>query len=717
MGMLVTACRFCPPLLLLIGLLVSSNPIGAQFSQQGSKLVGTNAREPSEQGFSVAVSGDGNTAIVGGWRDASQVGAVWIYMRSEGVWTQEGAKLVGTGAGGGASQGWSVALSADGNTAIVGGITDSDFHSLPGGGIGGANVGAAWVFTRREGVWTQQGAKLVGVGGAADFVYQGASVALSADGNTAIVGGYGDNHAVGAAWVFTRNGNVWKQQGAKLVGTGAAGKSCQGQSVALSADGNTAIVGGWCDNERVGAAWVFTRSQGVWTQQGTKLVGNDAAGNAVQGYSVSLSADGNTAVVGGYSDNQRVGAAWVYTRSGNRWTQQGAKLVGTGAAAAAAQGISVSLSANGDTTIVGAIGDDRLAGAAWVFTRKGGVWSQQGDKLVGTGATGAAAQGYAVALSADGNTAVLGGPYDVPSVDPYGTPTGTGAAWIFARGEPSEARPDLNQQGLTGSWYEAATSGQGLEIEIFPDTAPGTGIAFVGWFTYDMVAGGTERQRWYTAQGKVTTGQPSAPLTIYRNTGGNFNAPPATESQAVGSATLSFSTCSRGEWSYTFSDGSGRTGTIPLSRLTRSVTCSTTPPYLASADFALSGNWYDPAISGQGFIMEINPNSGVVFITWYTFAADGSEVGAAGQRWYTADGPFTPGMRAVSVTIYESTGGVFDTPPPAGAKTVAVGSGTLSFQSCTAATFSYDFVGGSNRGQHGFVALRRIGPVPAGCTA
>src|SRR6185437_14796906 len=99
--------------------------------------------------------------------------------------------------------------------------------------------------------------------------------------------------------------------------------------------------------------WVFTRSQGVWTQQGTKLVGNDAAGNAVQGYSVSLSADGNTAVVGGYSDNQRVGAAWVYTRSGNRWTQQGAKLVGTGAAAAAAQGISVSLSANGDTTIVG----------------------------------------------------------------------------------------------------------------------------------------------------------------------------------------------------------------------------------------------------------------------------------------------------------------------------------------------------------------------------
>ena len=108
---------------------------------------------------------------------------------------------------------------------------------------------------------------------------QGCSVALSADGNTAIVGGPNDNSGIGAAWVFTRSGGVWTQQGIKLVGTGAIGAAGQGNSVALSADGNTAIVGGPGDNSDTGAAWVFTRSGGVWTQQGSKLVGTGAVGN------------------------------------------------------------------------------------------------------------------------------------------------------------------------------------------------------------------------------------------------------------------------------------------------------------------------------------------------------------------------------------------------------------------------------------------------------
>jgi hypothetical protein len=96
---------------------------------------------------------------------------------------------------------------------------------------------------------------------------------MPADGNTAIVGGGADNGNVGAAWVYTRSGGVWNQQ-AKLVGTGAVGPNVdQGYSVALSSDGNTAIIGGRGDNNGVGAAWVFTRSGGVWTQQGSKLVG------------------------------------------------------------------------------------------------------------------------------------------------------------------------------------------------------------------------------------------------------------------------------------------------------------------------------------------------------------------------------------------------------------------------------------------------------------
>src|SRR6516225_740876 len=94
----------------------------AQFTQQGPKLVGTGAIGPAAQGDSVSLSGDGNTAIVGGPSDNSGLGAVWVFTRSDGVWTQQ-AKLVGTGAIGpfAAGQGSSVSLSGDGNTAIVGG--------------------------------------------------------------------------------------------------------------------------------------------------------------------------------------------------------------------------------------------------------------------------------------------------------------------------------------------------------------------------------------------------------------------------------------------------------------------------------------------------------------------------------------------------------------------------------------------------------------------
>jgi FG-GAP repeat len=200
----------------------------------------------------------------------------------------------------------------------------------------------------------------------------------------------------------------FSQQGPKLVGTEVGGPAIayQGQSVALSSDGSTAIVGGPDDdrfgNGSGGAVWVFTRSNGVWTQQGSKLVANDSVGPAFQGWSVALSADGNTAVVGGDGDNSNIGAAWVYTRSGGVWTQQGSKLVGTGTVGTRAlQGQSVALSADGNTAIVGGPFDNYDSnsggiGAAWVFTNSGGVWTQQGSKLVGSGAVGGAVQGSSV---------------------------------------------------------------------------------------------------------------------------------------------------------------------------------------------------------------------------------------------------------------------------------------------------------------------------------
>ena len=244
---------------------------------------------------------------------------------------------------------------------------------------GGAPAASAASFTvtRTALNAAQQGPKLVGTGAAGTSAVQGYSVALSADGSTLAVGGYGDGNSSGisgfsgsgAAWVFTRSGTGGAQQGPKLVGTGAVGTNvAQGYSVALSADGSTLAAGGPGDNQNSGATWVFTRSGTNWAQQGPKLVGAGAAGSAEQGASVALSADGATLAVGGRTDNNFDGAAWVFIRSGTGWGQQGPKLVGAGAVGSAGQGVSVALSADGATLAVGGVGDDNGAGATWVFS-------------------------------------------------------------------------------------------------------------------------------------------------------------------------------------------------------------------------------------------------------------------------------------------------------------------------------------------------------------
>jgi len=403
-------------ILLCAALFASSQHAAADFVQQGAKLVSTGGVLPTEQGYSVALSSDGNTAVIGARADNGNVGAAWMWTRSGSVWTQQSNKLVGTGAVGGSYQGQSAAMSADGNTAIVGGFLDDN------------GIGAAWVYVRSGGVWTQQGPKLVGTGAVGGST-KGISVALSADGNTAMVGGHLDDSGAGAVWAFTRSGGVWTQQGDKLVASGAAGSGGLGASLALSADGNTAIIGGDLDNNGAGATWVFTRSGGVWTQQGPKLVGTGAIDPAQQGWSVAVSADGNTFITGSPFDNNFItGAAWVFTRSGGVWTQQGPKLVGTGGVGTPVQGKGVGISSDGNIAVVGGSGDNDGRGAMWVWTRSGGVWTQQGPKLVGSGASGPSSQGVSIALSGDGNTAMLGG-----FSDGINTGLSTGAAWVFVR--------------------------------------------------------------------------------------------------------------------------------------------------------------------------------------------------------------------------------------------------------------------------------------------
>ena len=107
--------------------------------------------------------------------------------------------------------------------------------------------------------------------------------------------------------------------------------------------------------------------------------------------------------------------------------------------------------------------------------------------------------------------------------------------------------------------------------------------------------------------------------------------------------------------------------------------------------------------------------SPIVFFAWYTYVPGGAPADAAGQRWYTGQASYTPGARAMATTLYETTGGLFDavtTPPP---HNTAVGTATLAFQSCTAATLAYSFTGGANAGANGTITLTRVGPIPPGC--
>jgi len=399
------------------------------YLQQGLKLTGTGERGDGSFGYAVALSADGKTALIGCPDDNGDVGAAWIITHTNSGWVQQGQKLTGDGEVGTAEFGLSVALSANGNTALIGGWYDDNGR------------GAAWVFTRTGSKWTAQGEKLTARGETGQGAF--GSVSLSADGNTALIGAPGDNNEVGAVWVFKRSGSIWTQQGTKLTGRGETGGGLFGVSVALSSTGNTALVGGSGDNDNIGAAWVLARSASGWAQQGAKLIGRGETNIAQFGSTVALSARGNTALIGGAFDNHQTGAAWVFTRENSTWNQQGKKLTGQGEAggsksngpvviAAGEFGGSVALSAAGNVALIGGSGDYYRHGAAWVFTRSGSTWSELGKKLTGRGEDGTAYFGDSVALSGDGRTALIGGTGDSSSV---------GAAWVFNRSAAGVEHP------------------------------------------------------------------------------------------------------------------------------------------------------------------------------------------------------------------------------------------------------------------------------------
>jgi hypothetical protein len=372
--------------------------------EQAKLTAATRSGGVSSFGSGVALAADGNTALVGASGDDS----AWIFSRSGSSW-HPGRRLTPTDEDDNARFGSSVALSADGDTAVVGGAADD------------GGVGAVWVFVRSGSSWTQAGPKLTADDESGNGRFGGA-VAVSADGATVLVGAHGDAAGLGAAWVFSSDGSAWTQQGPKLSAGEETAKGQFGTRVALSADGGTALIGGPNDNAGAGTAWIFTHGSQTWAPA-ARLMPNDENGAGAFGTSVALSADGKTALIGGPNDNNARGAAWLFTGAESRYRQHGSKLTPAGATAGGAFGTSLALAGNGATAVIGAAGDNHAAGAAWIFSRSGSHWTQQAERLTAPDAIGPTALGSTAALSADASTALLGGPGD----NEY-----AGAAWTYS---------------------------------------------------------------------------------------------------------------------------------------------------------------------------------------------------------------------------------------------------------------------------------------------
>jgi hypothetical protein len=366
-----------------------------------------------------------------------------------------------------------------------------DGNTLAWGGTGDqSSVGSAWVFTRSNAIWSPQGSLLTGsdIVGTANF---GTSISFSADGDTLAVGGAGDNSNVGATWLFTRLNDVWTQLGNKLVGSGStAGDVNQGFSTCMSADGSLLVVAGNSDNNGMGAVWLFTKNATGYFQLGSKLLPSDNVGSVQFGQSVACSSDGSTIAIGGPNDNASVGATWIFVKNttSGHYYQQGAKLIGTGATfSAPQQGWSVSLSSDGNTVAFGAPydGTSGYIGAVWIFKRSGSTWVQYRDKLVASdiGPTYAtqAGVGYSVGLSGNGLRLAVGGPLDSGAI---------GATWIFIQNSTG----DFSQQGskLLGNGstvgstefgYSLAMSNDGSTVAVGGPT-DNNGVGGIWAFTY-----------------------------------------------------------------------------------------------------------------------------------------------------------------------------------------------------------------------------------------
>ena len=398
----------------------------ANASQQ-AQLQASDAAATDYFGYSVSSSSDGNRIIVGAYLEdvgGSASGAAYIFTRSGTTWSEE-QKIYATDRAGSDYFGWSVDISADGTYAIVGARLED---------AGGTDAGAAYIFSRSGTTWTQEAKIIASNAGASD--YFGYAVSIDSDGNTAIVGapnedtGGGD---AGSAYIFTRSGTTWTQE-AKIVASDDQASDKFGEDVSISNDGNTAVVG--APNEdttasNAGSVYIFTRSGSTWSQE-AKIQASDAQGSDFFGKYVRVSGDGDNIISGAYLEDEAAdgaGAAYIFTRSGTTWSQE-AKLTASDGASFDYFGVSVGISSDGDTAIVGAAYEDTVpndSGAAYVFTRSGTTWTEQ-DQLLASDAEASDKFGVAVAMSGDGSTAIVG------ANEEDTTASNAGSVYVFVEG-------------------------------------------------------------------------------------------------------------------------------------------------------------------------------------------------------------------------------------------------------------------------------------------
>ncbi|MEA2209629.1 MAG: hypothetical protein QOF54_2106, partial [Solirubrobacteraceae bacterium] len=416
---------------------------GEELVQQGPKLTATTAEAPGGQGeaptgqlgMSAALSGDGSTLIVGASKDAAG-GAAYVFSRVGSGWVQQARLTPGeVSAGEGETTctagscpgeectdeaapaeeanecafGSSVAVSADGDTAVIG---DPSPTSAP---------GSAWVFTRAsDGGWTRS-AVLIG-GEAPSEARFGRSVALAADGATALIGDPSETNGRGGAWLFSREGSGWART-TVLIDSERSPLAHFGRSVALSGDGTTALVAGPGDAEYAGAVWVFSAAGGAWAQRPGKLTAPGAAAADHFGRGLALSRDGSTALIGAPGAEGRQGAVWAFVRSGADFAQQGPKLLAGEGAGEARFGASVALSGDATDALIGAPYAEQSIGTVTQLHGSPANWTRAPEGLAGSEAAGRGWLGTAVALSDDGAVAAITAPRDHMRA---------GAAWVFA---------------------------------------------------------------------------------------------------------------------------------------------------------------------------------------------------------------------------------------------------------------------------------------------